>query len=86
MDDAETELANALVAMVGGSRPIVSPTDVLLHLSRLYQVNAHQVEVCRSNPNDFLLIFSERHLADRVLLVDLPDDTPFMLLFRHWRQ
>jgi hypothetical protein len=46
MDAAEAELTNALVATMGGSRPVVLSADVLLHLSRFYQVEAHQVQVC----------------------------------------
>jgi hypothetical protein len=85
MDAAEAELANALVAMVGAAGP---PFRRMMYCStsHFYHVEAHQVWVCRSNPDDFLLIFSKCQLVDCVLVADLPADAPFLHLFCHWRQ
>jgi hypothetical protein len=33
IDQAETALANTLVAVIGGSRPQISPAQVLLYLA-----------------------------------------------------
>jgi hypothetical protein len=82
VDAGDERIANALVAMVGGTRPAVSPAQVLHYLASFYQVAEHQVVVCRSAPDDFILLFSDRVVADKVLLSNLPMGSPFVLLFQ----
>jgi hypothetical protein len=45
-DAAKGELASALVAMVGGTWPTVSPTQILQHLVIHFQVSESIVHVC----------------------------------------
>jgi hypothetical protein len=84
VDAGDERIANALVAVVGGTRPAVSPAQVLHYLTSFYQVAEHQVVVCRSAPDDFILLFLDRVVADKVLLSDLPMGSPFVLLFQRW--
>jgi hypothetical protein len=60
MDQAEVALANALVAMVGGTRPVVSPSQVVQLLSQHYSVESSDVQVKWHSHADFLLVFSSR--------------------------
>jgi hypothetical protein len=60
MDQAEVALANALVAMVGGTRPVVSPSQVVQLLSQHYLVESFDVQVKWHSHADFLLVFSSR--------------------------
>lgn len=54
MDEAERELARALVA---GTRPNVGVPQILLHLARHYQVTDEEVRICRYRLGGFLLRF-----------------------------
>jgi hypothetical protein len=47
IDVAESTLATALVAMVGGTRPIVSEAQVLQCISQYYMIPEHKVQVCK---------------------------------------
>jgi hypothetical protein len=58
VDATKAELSSALVTMVGGSRPLVSPTQVLEYLAMHFQVAAEEVWVRRSYPDDFLMLFN----------------------------
>jgi hypothetical protein len=84
MNAAEAQLDSALVAMVGGSRPLVPPDKVQQHLRCHFQVEPHEVQVCKSRPDDFLLIFVDRNMADRVLHTPPPRDAELTLRFRRW--
>jgi hypothetical protein len=84
MDVAEADLVNALVIVVGGSRPTVSPAQVALLLTTFYRVGEHKVHVHRSSSDDFLLLFAARQTADIVLNATPPVGAPFLLLFRRW--
>jgi hypothetical protein len=55
IDSAEEVHGNALVAVVRGTRLAVSPTQVLHFL----QVHPHEVQVRRSFPDDFIILFAE---------------------------
>jgi hypothetical protein len=81
MDAAKEELANALVAVVGGTRPWTSADQVLQFLESFHQVPRHQVRVCRSYPNDFLLVFKDERMADQVLHATPSWDTSPLLIF-----
>jgi hypothetical protein len=84
IDEAEAALANALVVLVGGNRPTLSPEQVRHHLSRFYAIRDGEVQVKRYSCVDFLLIFTTRQLADRVLHAPPPPQAEFMLIFCRW--
>jgi hypothetical protein len=86
MDAVKAELAYALVAMVGGSRPRVSTGQVLGYLDRVFGIVGNVVQVRRSYPDDFLLSFPECGDTDRVLLAAIapPLELGFTLTFRRW--
>jgi hypothetical protein len=75
-------LGSALVAMVGGTRPVVSTDQVVQHLLHGYQVPAEAVQVHRYKAESFLLIFNDRAEADRVL--HAPHH--LTLVFRRWQR
>jgi hypothetical protein len=56
----EAKLMNALVAVVGGSRPMVSPAQVVFLLTTFYRVGEHEVCIHRSSPDNFILLFMTR--------------------------
>jgi hypothetical protein len=85
MDEAEAELQNALVVMVGGTRPQVSPTQVQEYLEAFFQIGPDRVQVVRFHPADFLLRFSNRDDADRVLHALAPPGAGLVLVFQWWR-
>lgn len=82
MDNAEASLGSALVAMVAGSRPQVSTTDVEQLLRRFFQVE--NFRVYKFKTCDFLIRFEEREDASRVLHTASPNNAPFKLIFRRW--
>jgi hypothetical protein len=86
MDVAEAELANALVAVIGGNRPTISLAQVYHYLARFFQIKEQEVRVRCYSPDNFILNFTDRRVANRVLHVDLPSGAEFMLLFRCWRR
>jgi hypothetical protein len=45
----------------------------------------HEVRVCRSRSDDFLLIFSKQATVDRVLHAPMQQEVDFSLIFRRWR-
>jgi hypothetical protein len=55
MDAAEERLANALVAMVGGIRLTIFPSQVLFYLATYYQVAEHEAMVHHLAQDDFLM-------------------------------
>jgi hypothetical protein len=86
MNEAEAALANALVMMVGGARPVISPEQIRQHLSQFYSIAERDVQVKRYSCADFLLIFASRLLADSMLhaLPPLLQQADFPLVFRRW--
>jgi hypothetical protein len=83
---AEAELAMALVAMVGGPCPVVSPIQVVAHFEGFFQVSPQDVHVRRSYPNDFLLVFNNVEMVDQVLHAPLPTGATFSLHFCCWQR
>jgi hypothetical protein len=55
MDAAEERLANVLVAMVGGIRLTIFPSQVLFYLATYYQVAEHEAMVHHFAQDDFLM-------------------------------
>jgi hypothetical protein len=81
MDFVEAELANALVVMVGRTRPTVTTNQVLLHLAHHHPTEPYEVQVWRARPDDFILTFSLAPLAARVLLTPPPQEAELVLRF-----
>jgi hypothetical protein len=77
-------LGNTLVMVVSGSRPSVTPNQVLLLLTTFYGVGEHEAHVRRSSPEDFLLLFAAHQTTDMVLHTNPLADAPFSLLFHRW--
>jgi hypothetical protein len=86
IDEAEAALANALAITVGGTRPMLSPEQVHDHLSRFFAIGEGEVQVKRYNRADFLLVFANRQLADRVLHAPPPPQAGISLSFRRWNR
>lgn len=64
---AEDELSLALVALVSGTRPVVSPAMVHQFLSDRFGMGREDAEVCRHDPEDFVTRFWRCEDHDRVL-------------------
>ncbi|CAD6246221.1 unnamed protein product [Miscanthus lutarioriparius] len=76
----------ALVAMVGGNRPPVSPADVRRQLVSFYNLPADAFSVCRYAPEDFLVRFNNADDLEDVLQGPVPMGTPFYLRWCRWRR
>jgi hypothetical protein len=86
IDEAEAALANALTVMAGGTRPLLSPEQVQDHLSRFFAIGEGEVQDKRYNRADFLLVFANRQLADRVLHVPPLPQASISLSFHCWNR
>jgi hypothetical protein len=84
MDEVEAGLANALVPVVVGTHPRVSPEYVLHFLEKVLGVYAKEVVIRRCRGECFLLNFSQRQTADIVLFAKPSADAPLVLLFQCW--
>jgi hypothetical protein len=84
IDVVEASLSTTLVAMVGGARPTVTPSQVYTYLDRYFNVAGHEVQVRRAQPDDFLLVFTSGNTASRVLHAAIPKGAEFSLFFHHW--
>jgi hypothetical protein len=76
------ELASALVVVVRGTQPPVSPSQVLDYLSMHFQVSPVEVQVCRSWLDNFLLLFSDTAVLHRVLHAPTRSTGEVLLIFR----
>lgn len=81
---AEDALSLALLALVVGTRPAVTPAMVLAHLVGRYGVMEDHVTVRRSRPDDFLVRFRRREDLELVLSSPAPPGAPFVLRWRRW--
>jgi hypothetical protein len=80
--NAVEELASGLVAMVGSARPLVYPSQFLHYLSTHFEVIATEVRVRHSWPDDFLVLFCNDVVADRVLHRPILSAADFLLIIR----
>lgn len=78
---AEDALGLALIAMVGGSRPSVSPAMVASFLFQRFSIVAKDADVRRHDPEDFVVWFQHRVDRDRVLASPPGRWGPFFLWF-----
>lgn len=83
---AEEALSLALLAMVLGTRPPVSPAMLQQHLLEHYNVPGDLVSVRRTRPDDFIVRFSRRDDLERVLGSPPPQDAPFAIRWRRWHR
>lgn len=81
---AEHALSMALVALVLGTRPHVSPAMVLEHLGRHYGIAEDRVSVRRTKPDDFIVRFSRVEDLELVLGSAPPPEAQFTLRWRRW--
>jgi hypothetical protein len=58
---------------------------VLHFLSHFLQVQPHKVQVWCSFTDDFLILFADQSVVNRVLHVMPPQEATFSLVFRWWR-
>lgn len=87
LDAAEEALSSlALVALVGGNRPPVSPAQVREHLQSFFRLPPEAFTVSRYAPEDFLVRFYSRNDLEGVLNGPVPIGTPFYPLWRRWRR
>lgn len=84
MEAEEARLGRALVATVGGSRPVVSASQVQQYLLSQHGVSADRCSVHRFHPEDFLVFFKVAADCDRVLLGAPPTSPPFRLVWKRW--
>lgn len=83
-EDALSSLA--LVALVCGNRPLVSPAEVWDQLQSLFWIPADAFAVSTYSPEDFLVRFNHWEDLEGVLHGPVPVGTPFFLLWKRWRQ
>jgi hypothetical protein len=81
MDVAEAELANAMIATIGGTRPTMLPAQVRQYLSHFFHIQDGNIQIKRYSRADFLLIFASRQLVDQALHAVQPKDVGFLLVF-----
>lgn len=84
LDNAELQLSSALVAWVAGTRPEITVKEVKNLLQRFYNVQPDEYSICPYKPEDFLIRFNVKEVADRVLHSDPPSAAQFLLRFRRW--
>ena len=83
---AEDALSLALVALVGGTRPPVTPAMVREHLRDQFNIEDDVMSVLWHAPEDFIVRFRSRDDLERVLNSRPPPvaASPFVLLWRRW--
>ena len=76
---AEDALSLALVAMIGGTKPSVTPAMVREHLGSRFLIDDADMSVLRHAPEDFIVRFSRREDLERVLHTPSPEGaSPFL--------
>jgi hypothetical protein len=74
----------ALLALVLGTRPPVTPALLLQHLHDHYGVSPDRVTVRRTRPDDFIVRFTNLDDLQRVLDNQRPEGAAFTLRWRRW--
>ncbi|OEL16658.1 hypothetical protein BAE44_0022323, partial [Dichanthelium oligosanthes] len=85
MGVAEDELANTLVARVGGAVPGVSIAQVASHFGRFFQVREQEALIRCYMLDGFLISFADGQVTDWVLHALQPSGADLMLVFQRWR-
>jgi hypothetical protein len=86
MDATEESLTSALEVVVVGPWLRATLAEIFDHLSRYFQVTTDSIQVKRYRANMFLLQFTDRREADRVLHAPIPQGAELRLVFRRWRR
>lgn len=82
---AEDALSLALLTLVVGTRPAVSPAMVRDHLAGFFGITEDRVSVRRTRPDDFIVRFERREDLELVLSTPHPAGAPpFVLRWRRW--
>ena len=81
MEDA---LSLALLALVVGTRPVISPAMMLAYLRDHFDITDDWVSVWWTRPDDFIVHFSNQEDLDLVLRTPSPPGAPFVLRWRRW--
>lgn len=81
---AEDALSLALLALVLGNSPAVTPSVMLQHLCVHYGIAEERVSVWRTRPDDFLVRFSHQEDLDLVFSNQRLEGAPFVLRWRRW--
>lgn len=84
LDQAEQDLSLALVAVVGGTRPVVEVAQVRWLFRQYFQIE--EVDICIFQPEDFLIQFRSEADLERVFRSPYPEAAPFKLIFKRWRR
>ena len=74
----------ALLALVLGNRPAVTPAAVLQQLEEFYGISGDHVTVSRTRPDDFIVRFGSEQDLRRVLDSPRPVGAAFTLRWRRW--
>lgn len=69
----------ALLALVVGTWPAVSPTMMLAYLHQHFGISEDRVTVRHTWSDDFIVRFTEQADLDRVLRTPSPESAPFAL-------
>jgi len=85
LEAAEADLRLALVAVVAGTRPAVSPAMVLAYLATNFGIDADSVSVRKHDPEDFVVRFSRHEDVERVLHTVVQEPL-FRLIWHPWRR
>lgn len=85
LEAAETALSLALVAIVAGTRPPVSPDMVRSYLATYFGLGDDLVSVRRHEPKDFIVRFA-RHEDREAVLHTVIQGAPFCLIWHPWRR
>jgi hypothetical protein len=78
----EDALSLALLALVLGTRPLVTPAMMLQHLHDHYGITEDRVTVRTTRPDDFIIRFSSQEDLERVLSTPEPAVAAFVLRWR----
>ncbi|CAD6230352.1 unnamed protein product [Miscanthus lutarioriparius] len=76
----------ALVAIVGGTRPPVSPAEVRELLVSFYHIPSESFTVSRYSQKDFLVRFNDSDNLLTVLHGPVPVNTPFFVVWKRWHR
>ena len=85
MQFSEDMLGNALVAMIGGTRPEISTARVYSYLRNRFDIQLDVVDVRRHESEDFVVRFRHRADRDRVMGAT-PGGALMPLVWHPWRR
>jgi hypothetical protein len=74
----------ALLALVLGMCPLVTPAMMLQHLCNHYGIAEDLITVRRMWPDDFIIRFSRQQDLDHVLGSPEPQGAPFVIRWHRW--